>query len=102
MQKCKTLGHRLAQLLMEPFILLYDQYLLLLMSRIAVLCCYVHSEREKQSTPHIDQDLAAVDKIIPNILDPLPAILATIVFAPVLHHHVGDYVYRDREDHLVV
>ena len=33
-------------------ILLYDQYLLLLMSRIAVLCCYVHSEREKQSTPH--------------------------------------------------
>ena len=52
MQKCKMLGHRLAQLLMEPFILLYDQYLLLLMSRIAVLCCYVHSEREKQSTPH--------------------------------------------------
>ena len=52
MQRCKMLGHRLAQLLMEPFILLYDQYLLLLMSRIAVLCCYVHSEREKQSTPH--------------------------------------------------
>ena len=52
MQKCKMLGHRLAQLLMEPFILLCDQYLLLLMSRIAVLCCYVHSEREKQSTPH--------------------------------------------------
>ena len=92
----------LAQLLMEPFILLYDQYLLLLMSRIAVLCCYVHSEREKQSTPHIDQDLAAVDKIIPNILDPLPSVLATIIFAPVLHHHVGNDVYRDREDHLVV
>ena len=52
MQKCKMLGHMLAQLLMEPFIFLYDQYLLLLMSRIAVLCCYVHSEREKQSTPH--------------------------------------------------
>ena len=53
MQKCKMLGNRLAQLLMEPFILLYDQYLLLLMSRIAVLSCYVHSEREKQSTPHL-------------------------------------------------
>ena len=56
----------------------------------------------KSKAHPIDQVLAAVDIVIPNILDPLPAILATIVFAPVLHHHVGNDVYRDREDHLVV
>ena len=66
-------------------------------------CCFMLYTVNAKSKAHpIDQVLAAVDIVIPNILDPLPAILATIVFAPVLHHHVGDYVYRDREDHLVV
>ena len=62
----------------------------------------MYTVNAKSKAHPIDQVFAAVDIVIPNILDPLPAFLATIVFAPVLHHHVGDYVYRDREDHLVV
>ena len=66
-------------------------------------CCFMLYTVNAKSKAHpIDQVLAKVDRVIPNIPDPLPSVLATIVFTPVLHHHVGNDVYRDGEDHLVV